>query len=138
MAHDAFRALINLSDSPLIHPYLLEQPFLTFLVSYIVASLHLGSYTGTGSWPAAPSSNPWRSRGHAPLQSHSFTEVIKCPSGPSHRCAPDFVICRTVLSHTVPCRQLCTSRPVSGWQRDKCTRAISAHRRFCTGRERRS
>ncbi|KAH9000197.1 DUF383-domain-containing protein [Lactarius akahatsu] len=36
VAHDAFRALINLSDSPMIHPYLLEQSFLTFLVSYIV------------------------------------------------------------------------------------------------------
>lgn len=36
VAHDAFRALINLSDSPMIHPFLLEQSFLTFLVSYIV------------------------------------------------------------------------------------------------------
>ncbi|KAI9464518.1 DUF383-domain-containing protein [Lactarius psammicola] len=42
VAHDAFRALINLSDSPMIHPYLLEQSFLTFLVSYIHPKATLG------------------------------------------------------------------------------------------------
>ncbi|KAH9066564.1 DUF383-domain-containing protein [Lactarius vividus] len=42
VAHDAFRALINLSDSPMIHPYLLEQSFLTFLVSYIHPQATLG------------------------------------------------------------------------------------------------
>ncbi|KAI0305999.1 hypothetical protein B0F90DRAFT_1874081 [Multifurca ochricompacta] len=36
IAHDAFRALVNLSDSSIIHPYLIDQSFLTFLVSYIV------------------------------------------------------------------------------------------------------
>jgi len=36
VAHDAFRALVNLSDSPMIHPHLIEPPFFTFLVSYIV------------------------------------------------------------------------------------------------------
>jgi len=38
IAHDAFRALVNLSDSPMIHPHLAEPPFLTFLVSYVVVS----------------------------------------------------------------------------------------------------
>ncbi|KAH9992766.1 hypothetical protein BJV74DRAFT_396533 [Russula compacta] len=36
IAHDAFRALVNLSDSPMVHPYLIESSFFTFLVSYIV------------------------------------------------------------------------------------------------------
>jgi len=36
IAHDAFRALVNLSDSPKLHPHLIEPSFLTFLVSYIV------------------------------------------------------------------------------------------------------
>jgi hypothetical protein len=38
IAHDAFRALVNLSDSPVIHPHLIEQSFFTFLVSYIAVS----------------------------------------------------------------------------------------------------
>ncbi|KAH9004594.1 DUF383-domain-containing protein [Lactarius hatsudake] len=42
VAHDAFRALVNLSDSPMVHPYLLEQSFLTFLVSYIHPQATLG------------------------------------------------------------------------------------------------
>ncbi|KAG6888749.1 hypothetical protein C0995_006220 [Termitomyces sp. Mi166 len=36
IAHDAFRALVNLSDSPLIVASLSEPSFLTFLVSYII------------------------------------------------------------------------------------------------------
>ncbi|KAI9508162.1 DUF383-domain-containing protein [Russula earlei] len=36
IAHDAFRALVNLSDSPLIHPHLIEPTFFAFIVSYIV------------------------------------------------------------------------------------------------------
>ncbi|KAI0285979.1 hypothetical protein BGY98DRAFT_944302 [Russula aff. rugulosa BPL654] len=36
VAHDAFRALVNLSDSAIIHPYLIEPPFFTFLVSYML------------------------------------------------------------------------------------------------------
>ncbi|KAH9967398.1 DUF383-domain-containing protein [Russula dissimulans] len=36
IAHDAFRALVNLSDSPILHPHLIEPSFFTFLVSYIV------------------------------------------------------------------------------------------------------
>ena len=35
-AHDAFRALVNLSDSPLLVPSLSELSFLTFIVSYII------------------------------------------------------------------------------------------------------
>ena len=137
MAHDAFRALVNLSDSPMIHPYLLEQSFLTFLVSYIVASFPLGSSTGLGSWPAAPSSNSWRTRCYATLQSHSLSEVIGCPFRSSDPCSPDSLVCGAVLSHTIPCRQLCTPYPVSGWERDKCTRATSTRRRVRTGREHR-
>ena len=137
MAHDAFRALVNLSDSPIIQPYLLEQSFLTFLVSYIVASLPLGSSTGLGSWPVAPSSNSWRTRCYAALQSHSLSEVIDCPFGSSDPCSPDSLVCGAVLSHTIPCRQLRTPCPVSGWERDKCTRATSARRRVRAGRKHR-
>ncbi|KDQ50743.1 hypothetical protein JAAARDRAFT_551131 [Jaapia argillacea MUCL 33604] len=36
IAHDAFRALVNLSDSPSISASLSDRPFLTFLVSYIL------------------------------------------------------------------------------------------------------
>ncbi|KAG8718320.1 hypothetical protein FRC08_005466 [Ceratobasidium sp. 394] len=36
IAHDAFRALVNLSDSSLIVPYLSEPQFLEFLVAYIL------------------------------------------------------------------------------------------------------
>ncbi|KAI0272436.1 DUF383-domain-containing protein [Gloeopeniophorella convolvens] len=36
IAHDAFRALVNLSDPPLLHASLTEPSFLTFLVSYLV------------------------------------------------------------------------------------------------------
>ncbi|KAI6044448.1 hypothetical protein EDC04DRAFT_2642640 [Pisolithus marmoratus] len=35
-AHDAFRALVNLSDSTFLVPFLIEKSFLTFLVSYIL------------------------------------------------------------------------------------------------------
>ncbi|KAI6101213.1 hypothetical protein F5141DRAFT_288224 [Pisolithus sp. B1] len=35
-AHDAFRALVNLSDSTFLVPFLVEQSFLTYLVSYIL------------------------------------------------------------------------------------------------------
>ncbi|KIM88162.1 hypothetical protein PILCRDRAFT_770815 [Piloderma croceum F 1598] len=35
-AHDAFRALVNLSDSPLLVSSLSEPPFLSFIVSYII------------------------------------------------------------------------------------------------------
>ena len=44
VAHDAFRALVNLSDSPIIHPHLIEPPFFAFLVSYIVVSPSLGYF----------------------------------------------------------------------------------------------
>jgi hypothetical protein len=43
ISHDAFRALVNLSDSPIIHPHLIEPSFFTFLVSYIVVSPSLDS-----------------------------------------------------------------------------------------------
>ncbi|TFK39500.1 hypothetical protein BDQ12DRAFT_698154 [Crucibulum laeve] len=36
VAHDAFRALVNLSDSPLLVPHLSDPSFLNFLVSYII------------------------------------------------------------------------------------------------------
>ncbi|EGN95120.1 hypothetical protein SERLA73DRAFT_77131 [Serpula lacrymans var. lacrymans S7.3] len=36
VAHDAFRALVNLSDSPLLVPFLTEPLFLNFIVSYIL------------------------------------------------------------------------------------------------------
>ncbi|KAG6910074.1 hypothetical protein DXG01_013527 [Tephrocybe rancida] len=36
VAHDAFRALVNLSDSPLLISSLSEPSFLTFVVSYII------------------------------------------------------------------------------------------------------
>ncbi|KAK7466263.1 Protein hgh1 [Stygiomarasmius scandens] len=36
IAHDAFRALVNLSDSPMLVSSLSEPAFLTFLVSYII------------------------------------------------------------------------------------------------------
>lgn len=41
IAHDAFRALVNLSDSSLLVASLTEQTFITFLVSYIVVRLTL-------------------------------------------------------------------------------------------------
>jgi hypothetical protein len=43
IAHDAFRALVNLSDSPLLLASLSEISFLTFIVSYIIvrALIHL-------------------------------------------------------------------------------------------------
>lgn len=43
IAHDAFRALVNLSDSPLLLASLSETSFLTFIVSYIIvrALIHL-------------------------------------------------------------------------------------------------
>ncbi|KAG8215079.1 hypothetical protein J3R82DRAFT_8500, partial [Butyriboletus roseoflavus] len=36
VAHDAFRALVNLSDSPLLVTFLTEPSFLAFIVSYIL------------------------------------------------------------------------------------------------------
>ncbi|KII87460.1 hypothetical protein PLICRDRAFT_43099 [Plicaturopsis crispa FD-325 SS-3] len=36
VAHDAFRALVNLSDSPLLVPHLIEPSFLAYVVSYII------------------------------------------------------------------------------------------------------
>ncbi|KAF8801366.1 DUF383-domain-containing protein [Phlegmacium glaucopus] len=36
VAHDAFRALVNLSDSPLLVSSLSETPFLNFITSYII------------------------------------------------------------------------------------------------------
>ncbi|KAH7924296.1 DUF383-domain-containing protein [Leucogyrophana mollusca] len=58
VAHDAFRALVNLSDSPLLVPFLTESSFLTFLVSYILnpdailadlASMLLSNLTASSS-----------------------------------------------------------------------------------------
>ncbi|KAG2362174.1 hypothetical protein BDR07DRAFT_1357939 [Suillus spraguei] len=62
VAHDAFRALVNLSDSPLLVPFLSEPAFLTFLVSYILnadsiladlASMLLSNITASSSSCAA-------------------------------------------------------------------------------------
>ncbi|KAF8836959.1 DUF383-domain-containing protein [Paxillus ammoniavirescens] len=62
VAHDAFRALVNLSDSPLLVPFLMEQSFLVFLVSYILnpdailadlASMLLSNLTSSSSPCAA-------------------------------------------------------------------------------------
>ncbi|KAF9060733.1 hypothetical protein BDP27DRAFT_1385484 [Rhodocollybia butyracea] len=58
VAHDAFKALINLSDSPLLVSSLSEQPFLNFLLSYIInpqsiladlASMLLSNLTASAS-----------------------------------------------------------------------------------------
>ncbi|KAG6819178.1 hypothetical protein H0H93_014598 [Arthromyces matolae] len=58
VAHDAFRALVNLSDSPLIVSSLSEPNFLTFIVSYIIhpnsiladlASMLLSNLTSSSS-----------------------------------------------------------------------------------------
>lgn len=38
IAHDAFRALVNLSDAPQLTNSLGERDFLAFLCSYIIAS----------------------------------------------------------------------------------------------------
>ncbi|KAI9573854.1 hypothetical protein HD554DRAFT_560929 [Boletus coccyginus] len=62
IAHDAFRALVNLSDSPLLVPFLSEPSFLEFLVSYILnpdailadlASMVLSNLTSSSSACAA-------------------------------------------------------------------------------------
>ncbi|KAG9309887.1 hypothetical protein JVU11DRAFT_9917 [Chiua virens] len=62
VAHDAFRALVNLSDSPILVPFLTEPTFLSFLVSYIVnpdailadlASMLLSNLTSSSSACAA-------------------------------------------------------------------------------------
>ncbi|KIJ65194.1 hypothetical protein HYDPIDRAFT_181518 [Hydnomerulius pinastri MD-312] len=62
VAHDAFRALVNLSDSPLLVPFLTEPSFLAFLVSYILnpdailadlASMLLSNVTSSSSTCAA-------------------------------------------------------------------------------------
>ncbi|OJA21188.1 hypothetical protein AZE42_01362 [Rhizopogon vesiculosus] len=62
VAHDAFRALVNLSDSPLLVPFLSEPAFLIFLVSYILnadsiladlASMLLSNLSATSSPCAA-------------------------------------------------------------------------------------
>lgn len=62
VAHDAFRALVNLSDSPLLVPFLSEPAFLAFLVSYILnadsivadlASMLLSNLTASSSPCAA-------------------------------------------------------------------------------------
>jgi hypothetical protein len=59
VAHDAFRALVNLSDSAMIHPHLIEPPFFIFLVSYIVVSPSLNYfYLDRSLQFAAPASNP--------------------------------------------------------------------------------
>ncbi|KIK91846.1 hypothetical protein PAXRUDRAFT_26903 [Paxillus rubicundulus Ve08.2h10] len=62
VAHDAFRALVNLSDSPLLVPFLTEPSFLVFLASYILnpdailadlASMLLSNLTSSSSPCAA-------------------------------------------------------------------------------------
>ncbi|KAH0836459.1 hypothetical protein J3R83DRAFT_8067 [Lanmaoa asiatica] len=62
VAHDAFRALVNLSDSPLLVVFLTEPSFLAFIVSYILnpdailadlASMLLSNLTSSSSACAA-------------------------------------------------------------------------------------
>lgn len=57
-AHDAFRALVNLSDSTFLVPFFIEQSFLTYLVSYLLnpdailadlASMLLSNLTASSS-----------------------------------------------------------------------------------------
>ena len=48
IAHDAFRALVNLSDSPMIISALSDTSFLQFLVSYILVGTSL---LGSGVLP---------------------------------------------------------------------------------------
>lgn len=49
VAHDAFRALVNLSDSPLLISPLSEISFINFLVSYIIVCFLL-SNQNLSSW----------------------------------------------------------------------------------------
>ncbi len=42
-AHDAFRALVNLSDNSFVSASLAEKSFFSFLVSYILVSATLSS-----------------------------------------------------------------------------------------------
>lgn len=69
VAHDAFRALVNLSDSPLLVTSLAEPTFLNFLVSYIIVRrislrslakwmLELGLHHGRTRKPPSPISPP--------------------------------------------------------------------------------
>jgi hypothetical protein len=44
IAHDAFRSLVNLSDSPIWVTPLSEESFLVFLVSYILVSSYVCRY----------------------------------------------------------------------------------------------
>ncbi|KAG1738879.1 uncharacterized protein EDB91DRAFT_1137061 [Suillus paluster] len=99
VAHDAFRALVNLSDSPLLVPFLSEPAFLTFLVSYILnadsiladlASMLLSNLTASSSPCAALLalkvpiiSTPSSSSPFFPTQSRSGTcsAPVPYPSG---------------------------------------------------------
>lgn len=38
IAHDAFKALVNLSDTLMVARHLVDESFLTFLVSYTAVS----------------------------------------------------------------------------------------------------
>jgi len=59
IAHDAFRALVNLSDSPIMISALSDTSFLQFLVSYIlVGTSLLASGASFLEWLIDPPQNP--------------------------------------------------------------------------------
>ncbi|KAI0339412.1 DUF383-domain-containing protein [Trametopsis cervina] len=94
-AHDAFRALVNLSDNSLVASSLSEKSFLNFLVSYILhpqstladlASMILSNITSIPSTAAAILSmsipilpDPRSSTGYYPVNSRSGTCAAPVP-----------------------------------------------------------
>ncbi|KAL4066153.1 hypothetical protein V8B97DRAFT_2015284 [Scleroderma yunnanense] len=98
-AHDAFRALVNLSDSILLIPFLIEPSFLAYLVSYILnpdailadlASMLLSNITASPSAcsillslkvPLVPSGPPQNSYYTPQSRSGSCPAPVPYPSG---------------------------------------------------------
>lgn len=94
-AHDAFRALVNLSDNSLVAASLSEPNFIQFLVAYILnpssiladlASMILSNITSTTSTANALLSlkvsilpDPKVSTGYYPTQSRSGTSLVPVP-----------------------------------------------------------
>ena len=87
-AHDAFKALVNLSDSSLLAPSLCEPLFLGFLVSYIYVS-PIFAKASRHPHPPAASSIPTLGLGmYAPLQRNLSTVCMPRSAQSLYRSSP--------------------------------------------------
>lgn len=134
VAHDAFKALVNLSDSPMLVSTLSETSFLAFIVSYIIVSpVPCSGDRYSSSLVQESPSHSRRSCLDALVKSHSISSSLCKIAVTDGQCHSRFQISQRVLPNSIPLCNLCFSRAISFGRISRSTGAASPVGRICRG-----